>query len=268
MLMSYRVLAGLLLALLCGCKSPPAASLRVMSYNIHHGEGMDGRVDLPRIADIIRKEQPDLVALQEVDRGVERSGREDQPAELGRLTGMRPIFEMNIPYQGGEYGNAVLTRLPVVYYRNHYLPQSLPNEQRGMLEVAVDARGRRVVFFATHFDYHTDDAERLASARMFQSLAAGHAERPVILAGDLNARPDSPVLTELLTFMQDSFMAGNGDGFTFPAGRPDRRIDYILFNRAAGLVRIGDRVLDEAMASDHRPIAAVFRLSNASGGGN
>ncbi len=87
--------------------------LRVLSYNIHHGAGIDGRLDLERIARVIQSARPDVVALQEVDRGVARSKRIDEPAELARLTGLRAIFERNITYQGGDYGNAVLTGLPV-----------------------------------------------------------------------------------------------------------------------------------------------------------
>ncbi len=255
---------------------------------------MDGRVDLPRIAEVIRRESPDLVALQEVDRGVERSGGIDEPAELGRLTGMQSIFEKNIPYQGGEYGNAVLTKLPVIGYRNHHLPRSLPGEQRGILEVTVRGAQRPLHFYATHFDYHADDGERMASVRVFRELAARHIDQPVILAGDLNARPESQVLGELLTFMQDSFiaparLAATGPAspdpeqetnaaspgttqmeqvFTYPADRPDRRIDYILFNRAGGLTCVEYRIVNEPTASDHRPIVAVLRLSKSSGDGS
>jgi endonuclease/exonuclease/phosphatase family metal-dependent hydrolase len=238
-----------------------------MSYNIHHGEGIDQRVDLPRIAGVITKAAPDIVALQEVDRGVERSGRVYQPATLGELTGMKAIFEKNIPYQGGEYGNAVLTRLPVQKHRNHFLPKSLPNEQRGLLEVNITVASQSLVFCATHFDYHPDDGERLASVQMFREFASAHEGRPIILAGDLNARPDSPVLEGLLAFMQDSFMAPATQPFTYPAEKPDRRIDFILFNRYPGLRCISFEIVSESMASDHRPIVAVFSLMNASGGG-
>ena len=88
-----------------------------MSYNVHHGEGSDGRIDLERIAAVIKEEKADLVALQEVDRGVLRSGKRDLPAELAKLTGMSVFFENNFGYQGGEYGNAILTRLPVLSWR-------------------------------------------------------------------------------------------------------------------------------------------------------
>src|SRR6267143_4106500 len=94
-------------------KSNTGKTFRVMTYNIHHGEGLDGKVDLLRIADLIKHESADIVALQEVDKGVERTPRRDFPDELAALTGMTCVFSNNYSYQGGEYGNAVLTRFPV-----------------------------------------------------------------------------------------------------------------------------------------------------------
>ena len=104
-------------AFLIGCSThsmhTKPITLRVMTYNIHHGEGLDGKVDLLRIAQLIQREGADIVALQEVDKGVARTARRDLPAELAELTGMACVFSNNFPYQGGEYGNAVLTRFPV-----------------------------------------------------------------------------------------------------------------------------------------------------------
>src|SRR5690606_24256526 len=91
---------------------------------------------------------------------------------------------------------------------------------------------------------------------------------PVILAGDLNAMPESAVLKRLLDFMLDSAALSPAEAFTFPADRPNRRIDYILYNAGSGLTCVDFRVIDEPMASDHRPVVATFTLSNASGGGN
>ena len=73
--------------------------LRVLSYNIHHGAGIDGKLDLPRIAGVITAVNPDLVALQEVDRKTRRTKQQDQPAMLAKLTGMKILFERNIDFQ-------------------------------------------------------------------------------------------------------------------------------------------------------------------------
>lgn len=237
-------------------------TLRILTYNIHHGEGMDGVIDLERIAEVIKRAKPDLVALQEVDRGVERTKRVDQPAVLAKMTGMRAIFEKNIDYQGGEYGNAVLTRLPVSSFRNHKLPQSLPNEQRGMLEVHVSVGERKLIFFATHFDYHKEDGERMESVALLKALVEKNSETPIIVAGDLNARPDSRVIRETTAFLTDSFDVVIGaDCHTFPADHPTRRIDYLLSNNANDLRCVEHRVIPEGVASDHRPVLAAFRCA-------
>src|SRR5687768_1108679 len=128
--------------LLGGCVSQPKnVSMRVMTYNIHHGEGTDGKIDLERIAKLITDNKVDLVALQEVDRNTQRTGRRDMPAELAKLTNMRVTFGANIPLEGGEYGNAILSRHPFDLVMNYHLPKVVPGEQRGMLEVVVHAPG-------------------------------------------------------------------------------------------------------------------------------
>jgi len=249
--------AILALFLLAGCAGP--ATVRVMSYNIHHGEGMDGKVDLTRIAAVINAARPDLVALQEVDRGVERTGRIDEPGQLAELTGLKPVFEKNIIYQGGEYGNAVLSRLPVQSCRNHKLPQSIPTEQRGLLEVHVAVAGREFIFCATHLDYHPAEGERLASADFFRSLSTPWSETPYVIAGDFNAGPDSTVLRRFYETLLDSCPT-DLNAYTFSSTKPDRRIDYILYSRNPQMRCVSHEVIDEPMASDHRPILAVFQV--------
>ncbi|MEX2172242.1 MAG: endonuclease/exonuclease/phosphatase family protein [Pirellulales bacterium] len=233
--------------------------LRVLSYNIHHGEGVDGKLDLDRIAAVIREAEPDVVALQEVDRRARRTGSVDQPAELGRLTGMRAIFERNIPLEGGEYGNAVLTRLPVISHKNHPLPSHYDGEQRGVLAVELELaeNGPRCVFLATHLDYRPDDAERRASAAMINKLVATQAEMPALLTGDLNARPDTPVLKD---FSAEWTRANKELLPTFPSRQPVRQIDYVLYRPANRWRVIETRVIDESLASDHRPLLAVLEL--------
>lgn len=95
-------------------RSEEPLRLRVLTYNIHHGEGVDGRLDLVRIAKVIQEVDPDIAALQEVDQNAGRSGQVDQAAELGRLTKMRSVFGGNIELQGGKYGNALLTRFEII----------------------------------------------------------------------------------------------------------------------------------------------------------
>lgn len=255
---------ALLALILPACMNKVAAEapppLRVLSYNIHHGAGMDGKLDLERIARVINDTGADLVALQEVDRGVKRTEGIDEPAVLAELTGMHAVFEKNIDFQGGEYGNAVLSRFPVEHYRNHPLPQSVPGEQRGMLEVHITVAGRPIVFYATHFDYHGDDGERLASVKMLRELLEAGDAQTAIVAGDLNALPDSRVMDRVRECLVDTYDPETGPGHTFPANEPDRRIDYILHTPGAGLETLECRVIDEPVASDHRPLLTVFEF--------
>ena len=136
-------------ATLCGCTVPndqeAAPTFRVMTYNMHHGEGLDKRVDLQRIADLIKHEGADIVALQEVDKGTERTARRDFPAEFARLTGLTCVFSNNYTYQGGEYGNAVLTRFPVVQATNTHYVKVNETEQRGILQLTLDRSEERRV---------------------------------------------------------------------------------------------------------------------------
>jgi len=239
--------------------SGAAPRIGVLSYNIHHGEGVDRKLDLRRIADLIKSANPDLVALQEVDKGTQRTNRVDQPAELAHLTGMNVVFGGNIRYEGGDYGNAVLSRLPIKRHKNHLLPLFDDGEQRGVLEVEVEMSkgGGTVLLLATHLDHRKGDRERLASAAAINKLAAARAGQPAVLAGDLNDLPDSKTLRRFST----AWTRANEKVLpTVPVDQPTRQIDFILFRPAERWKVIEVRVLDEAVASDHRAIFAVLEL--------
>jgi len=243
-------------------QSPATAPLRVrvLTYNIHHAEGVDKVLDLERIARVIRSAEPDLVALQEVDRKATRTKSIDQPAELSRLTGLAVVFGPNIPLQGGDYGNAVLSRWPVSRSENHRLPNVDAGEQRGVLEVHVTPPGfaESIVLWATHFDHRGNDAERRASAAAIEALVAGRPAMPALLAGDLNDVPASPTLTALGTHWTRSNPTVL---LTSPASKPSRQIDYVLVRPASRWRAVETHVLDEAVASDHRPVLAVLELA-------
>jgi alkaline phosphatase D len=237
--------------------------LRVLSYNIHHGEGIDGKLDLERIANVIRSVSPDVVALQEVDRRVERSESVDQAAELARLTDMQYVFGKNIDLQGGGYGNAVLSKHPIIRSENHHLPLLDDGEQRGVLEVQIRLRGEEspITLLATHLDHRSDPQERIASAKQINALVQD-VEGPIaLLAGDLNATPDSEPLALLSQHWRTSSLA---EKKTIPVAEPTRQIDYILYRPGDPLVPVETLVLDEAVASDHRAVLATFALQRFS----
>lgn len=238
--------------------------LRVLTYNIHHAEGVDRKLDLERIARVINDVRPDVVALQEIDQGVSRTDRIDQPAELSRLTKMHMVFGGNIEFGGGKYGNAILSRFPFRQHRNHRLPNRDDGEQRGVLEatIVIPGRAQPLVLFATHLDHRRDDQERFESAQAINALAAKHTSA-VLLAGDLNDTSDSRTLRE---FAKRWTSASDEPLFTVPVDQPDRQIDFLMFRRADRWKVREAQVLPEAVASDHRAVLAILELLPATAG--
>lgn len=233
-----------------------AAPVRVLTFNVHHGAGPDGRVDLDRLAAEIRATGADVVGLQEVDRHYgERSGSADQPGVLGALLGMHVVFGAHVdldPLAPGaarrQYGTAILTRFPVLSWSDTLLPAAGPAaEPRGLLEAVLAAPSGPVRVATTHLA-HDSGTARLAQARFVVDRLAGSAE-PVLLLGDLNAPPQAPEIALLTAWSAD---AGADGEPTFPAAAPVERIDYVL---AEG--RILSHEVRPTASSDHRPVLAA-----------
>jgi endonuclease/exonuclease/phosphatase family metal-dependent hydrolase len=234
-------------------------TVRVLTYNIHHGEGTDGLVDVPRLAGVIKSVHPDIVALQEVDQGTTRTGGTNQLAELERLTDMHGAFGRAMDYAGGGYGVAVLSRWPSSSAANQPLPSLADREPRTALTVRVGEgeRGPWLQFTSTHFDQGRDPESRLAEARYLNTLLVREEGQPSILAGDLNTRPG----TEVMQILESQWtVASPADPLpsTVPIGRPRLRVDYVLFRPAQSWRVIESSFIDEPVASDHRPFLAVL----------
>ncbi|MBA4150746.1 MAG: endonuclease/exonuclease/phosphatase family protein [Verrucomicrobia bacterium] len=248
--------------LLIGCVSAkPERSVetfRVMTFNIHHGVGIDGKLDLQRIADLIKEEKADLVALQEVDKGIERSNKLDVGAELGRMTGMSCVFSNNYSFAGGEYGNAILSRFKVESRDHRLLPKTDSPEQRGWLKAVVNVNGKKLSFWNTHIDHRRDDTERLQAIEKFTAWVKEE-KLPVIFCGDFNDLPGSRTHQKLKEHFDDTWeKAGQGAGYTIPVKNPKRRIDYILVSHGAPIEPVSTWV-PKTEASDHLPVVAEFR---------
>ena len=241
-------------------------TLRVLCYNIHYGQGNDGVYDLPRLAEVINQAKPDLVALQEVDVGVKRSGRIHQARKLGELTGMAVRYGPTQHYQGGLYGNAVLTKLPILDVHIQPLPYTEATANRttyprGAIAVKVKSHaGRTMSFISTHFQHNLEE-DRIQQAKAINlhfansADAEDSADELSILAGDMNATPDSEpisIMLERWTNAIDSAATPSA-----PSREPNARIDYV-FHRGSGLKLISTEVITESMASDHRPVLVVF----------
>lgn len=239
------------------------ASLRVLSYNIHHGRGVDDKLSLERVASVIRRADADIVALQEVDQGCGRSDRKLQVQELEKLTGYYGVFGKAIDFDGGEYGQAILSRWPIKHSTVHRLPnEQQPNgsmrEQRIVLEAVVLSDMGSIRFIGTHLDHSKEDL-RAEQARAIDRLldSASFEETKsiaTVLAGDLNDVPKSRTLAHLDKRWQIDPRKENGNLATYPSDSPRTRIDYVAVDRTGTLVLDSLEVVPEPLASDHRPV--------------
>ena len=235
-----------------------STTIRLAAYNIKHGRGMDNRVDLERVAAVLRKLNPDLIALQEVDRGCSRSGKVDQAAAPGKPLGMHHRFGQFMGFQGGLYGMAVLSRFPVEKVIRHQLAPGA--EPRCALEVIVrPAKSAPPLSFVSIHNDWTKEPFRLAQAN---DLIRGLTERknPIVLAGDFNAEPGADSLIQLKKagFM---FLAKKNNGNTFPSPAPTMEIDYFATRGISYKFPPLTQVHDERVASDHRPILMDLPLT-------
>ncbi|MCK5850964.1 MAG: endonuclease/exonuclease/phosphatase family protein, partial [Kiritimatiellae bacterium] len=227
----------------------------VLTYNVHHGEGVDQQFDLERIAEVINSVSPDIVSLQEVDNKTTRSKGIDQAKELARLTNMTSVYGSSMDYAGGKYGNAVLTKLPIEGSKT--IP--LPGEPRSALCVTLTTSGKhspaaRFLFVATHLDAQP----RFNYVALIEKLFDSDKDLPAILAGDLNAIPRSPTMQEFNKTWQNA--TSQKGLYTVPVNNPSKQIDYILCRPLERWRTVETKVINETVASDHRPILAVLEL--------
>ncbi|MFN7172650.1 MAG: endonuclease/exonuclease/phosphatase family protein [Fimbriimonadaceae bacterium] len=234
--------------------TPKEARFRVATYNIRHGRGMDEELDLDRTVRTIRSLRADIVALQEVDDRASRSGGTNQAAALGRELNMHAAYGAFMPFQGGWYGLALLSKYPFVRVRS--LPLPVGNEPRVALVADVRApNGEIFTVINVHFDWVEDDGLRFSQA----SAVANYLQElpdPFIVIGDFNDAPAS----RTLDLFRSITIEARKNSPTYPADRPTVEIDYIF----AGLPdrwRVGRaRVVDEPLTSDHRPVVADIIL--------
>ncbi len=247
--------------------------LRVMTYNVRACLGLDGARRPERVAEVIRRCEPDLVALQELDVGVARSGGVDQPARVAELAGMRAHFTAARPLGEGWYGNAVLAARPFALRAEGSLPVRF-GEPRAAQRVTVSLGDVEVELVNTHLSVHF--VERLAQARaLFHEVeravedggyapVTGRPER-VVLCGDLNAGGWSPVYRWLARRLTDAQRAVRPRALaTWPANRPVLRLDYVWVGPGVRVERVeAPRDALTSVTSDHLPLVVDLAVDAA-----
>lgn len=261
---SRRTLLQLVIATWCGIvpgwlsgQDGEPIRLRVATYNIKHGEGNDGRVDLDRTARRLTALQADVIGLQEVDLGAKRSGRVDQPARLGEGLEMESAFGAFMDFQGGQYGLAILSRYPIEAREVIRLPDG--NEPRVALACRLKLPGdRRIVVVNIHLDWVRDDGFRFAQAEKVAAYLES-LDHPWILLGDFNDRLGSRTLERL---SRNTLPANKPeqDRHTFSSTDPRQEIDFLFAApRDRWRCRFAE-VVDDPITSDHRPVLAEWEL--------
>ena len=226
--------------------SEKTVQVKMMSYNVRHCAGMDMKVDYDRTAEVIRRQQPDVVALQELDSVTGRSGHLDQLAELANRTQYFPVFGGAIDFDGGKYGVGVLTREQPLSTKRIPLPGEEP---RVLLVVEL----QDYVIACTHLDL--EEEQRLASVPLIVAEAQRW-QKPFILAGDWNDESNSKLLKDLTQY----FTIHSGNMATYPADEPQECIDYIATFKGQPAMALEYGVVNEPAASDHRPIVVRLML--------
>jgi len=222
----------------------------LMTYNVRNCRGLDNTTDYQRVADIISRINPEVVALQELDSATQRSGKIIVLSELALRTRLHPAFGASINYQGGKYGIGILSKEKPIRWKSVPLPGR--EEKRSLL--IVEFKG--FIFCSTHFSLNEED--RLKSVEIINSLFNAY-KKPVFLAGDLNAAPESDVIKTLELHW---LILNNTADLTIPADNPKRCIDYILTlsNSRYSFTVEQSTVEDEPVASDHLPVWIRVRI--------
>lgn len=226
-------------SILC-CSTTLSAQKILMSYNVRNAKGMDNKTDYDRVAAVIKEAKADIIALQELDSFTKRSDSTYVLKVLAEKAGYEYVFAPAISFQGGKYGVGILSEQKPLHAYSVPLPGK--EEQR----VLLIAEFKKYVIMCTHLSLTA--ADRNASVSIINEQAAKFS-KPIYLLGDLNAEPASPTIAAL----KEKWKLLSGEQFTFPAGQPDRCIDYIFSMNNHAKLKYA-KVVNEAMASDHRPI--------------
>ncbi|KPM47296.1 endonuclease/exonuclease/phosphatase family protein [Jiulongibacter sediminis] len=236
-------------------------TIRVLTFNIFHGATMKGDFDLDHIASVINSVKPDLVALQEVDHLTNRSKKYNLMNELAIRTNFSPLFARAMEFDGGEYGEGILSKFTFISSRNVALPYPSDKEPRAAVEVVVRInKSDTIAFVGTHLD-HTSEEVRLSQVEEINKAFLPN-KYPTILAGDLNAVPGSESINTLEKQWQTFYNPVSYE-ITFPnQSNPDEalKLDYIMAKPKQRWKELERQVIKDDIASDHYALLSVLEL--------
>jgi len=239
---------------------------RLVTYNV----GIFNKYikdDYQLIADMMKEIDADAICMNELDNNTNRTRHVYQLKHFASLMGSWDFeYGAAMPYDGGEYGDAVLSKHPIIETRSYRLPcaASQPGEDRSLCVIRVEIDGKDLYVASTHLDHLSGDASRLVQANEIRRIRDTELDGDLILAGDLNAIPSSNVIATMTAFLTN---VGTIDQYTFPSENPTRKIDYILYApighfgvQNCTVVSRSDQQVDGVDASDHRPVVADIRF--------
>lgn len=237
-------------------------NIRVMSYNIHHANppSQPDSIDIEAIIRTIKEQDPDLVALQEIDENTGRSGEGNQAEMIAKKLEMNVLFGKAIDFDGGSYGVAILSKYPLSEEKVHQLPTS--PETNGEPRVFVSAKiklpnGKFLRFGCTHLDAQKKNTNRILQIREITKISSQE-KLPMIIAGDFNAPPGS----EVINLLDENFKRTcNNCEPTIPVNNPSKAIDFIAFNSKQNFSVENHKVINETYASDHLPIVTTLKIT-------
>ncbi|HEY9561361.1 MAG TPA: endonuclease/exonuclease/phosphatase family protein [Anseongella sp.] len=256
-------LAGLFL-LLSAALFAQKKTITVMTYNIYHGEQAyePGKSNLQEVARVINTYKPDFVAIQEVDSLTGRSAElndgkaQELIKKLGALTGMEGFFGKAMDYDGGGYGEGILSRHPATAV-THILPNPEGGEPRALLTLQAEMPGIGPMIFAGTHLCHQFEENKIAQANKILEIL-GNVNQPVLMGGDFNFRPDTEPYQIITGSFGDAALVKGDPKYTISYEKPRARIDYIFFSPGRWKV-LDVKVLHEG-ASDHMPVLVKLKL--------
>ncbi len=234
-----------------------AQTVKILTYNIHHANppSTPGKIDIEAIAKVINDANADIIGIQEVDINVSRSEMVNQAEKLAELTGTEYFFSKGIDLEKGYYGILILSKHKIVGKRRYDLPMPVKSENRSLAIVDVELPGGKVVSLAnTHLDLKEEN--RIAQAEFINELGELY-KKPLILVGDLNAKPESKPIQILEKYFVRNTTSNQP---TSPNVNTKNEIDYIMVLKNQEFNWKKYQVIKKEYASDHLPLYAEIKF--------